>query len=194
MNEVQEKDLILKFLYNSTSPSTVEMISNISSQLGLEKARAEMLCSLIQDDGYIVYTHGPDGACKIKNKGRAFFEQGGYSQVERINQLQASNAQTKHELEIEQLRSVIATNTATVAAYNNQEKLNKRALYLTGASVLFIIVSTILQLCSKTDTELQGIKEQLRTTSQTLDSIRLSLKSSDSSMRIFLERSDTSRH
>lgn len=197
MSEAQEKDLILKFLYNSSSPSTVETISNIVSHLGLTNARVEMLCSLIKDDDYIVYTTGTDGACKIKNKGRSFFEQGGYSQLERINQLQTVNAETKHELEIQQLQSVIATNTATVAAYNNQEKLNKKALYLTGASVLFIIISTILQLSSKTDKELQGIKEQLQTTSRTLDSIHLSLKSSDSSMKTYLNHvnyQDTSRH
>lgn len=176
MSETQEKDLILSLLYNSTSPSAVETISNISSQLGLETKRAAMLCTLIQGDNYIVYTSGTDGAWKIKSKGRSFFEQGGYSQAERINQLQFVNAQTKHELEIQQLQSVIATNTATVSAYTNQEKLNKRALYLTGASVLFIIISTILQLCSKTDKELQGIKEQLQKTSGTLDSIRRSLK------------------
>lgn len=194
MSEVQEKDLILNFLYNSTEPSIVETISNICSQLKLEKLRAEMLCSLIQKDGYIVYSSGVDGACKISHNGRSFFEQGGYSQIERVSQLQTANAQTKHELEIQQLQSVIATNTATVSAYRNQEKLNKRTLLLTGASVLFIIVSTLLQLTSKTDKELQGIKEQLWSTSQILDSIRLTHKSSDSAMRKLLERPDTSQH
>lgn len=188
MTEAEEKDAILIFLNNTNNPTTVESISNIVSNLGMTKQRVEMLCTLIKDDEYIVYTHGPDGACKIKHKGRAFLEQGGYSQQERITELQKKKAETKEELEIQQLKSVIATNVATTSAYINQDKQNRRTLLLTAISVIFITISTILQLSSKTDNELHGIKEQLKETSKKLDSIQSSRKTLDSNMMIFFKQ------
>lgn len=151
MTEAEEKDAILDILANGQPPDNVVQISILSDRLKIDKSRVEMLCSLLKAEEYIVYHSGPDGACKIKHKGRAFLEQGGYKQQALLKALQEKKAQSKEELEIEQIRSVIATNVATVSAYANQEKLNRRSLLLTGISVLFIVVSTFFQVISKTD-------------------------------------------
>lgn len=193
MTEAQEKDAILDILRAMAENNNgVVTISQLNSMLeSFEQRRIEMLCNIMKEDNYIIYFPGPDGACKIKDRGILFFDNGGYTREENINALKTHNAITKEELEVQQLRSVILTNDATREALNSQNNYNRNSLILAGMSVLFIVVSTILQCTSSTDNELKGIREQLQKSTNTLDSIRNHLAALDTAKVIYLHGTPT---
>jgi hypothetical protein len=76
----------------------------------------------------------------------------------------------------EEAQSVIATNKATAASFENQKKFGDRSLLLAGVSTLFILGTIFLQLADKTPQRLKGIEEELQKTRQILDNLTLHMK------------------
>ena len=67
--------------------------------------------------------------------------------------------------------------------FKAQTKSNKWSRWLAGLSIMFIGITAALQWRDKTPTEVKDLKLQVQKSSQTLDSIRLSLKEINFSMK-----------
>ena len=184
MTQAEQKDLILNYLNKSKNRNKVESISSMVNDLGIEKQRIEMLCSLISKDENIVYTTGPDGACKMKHNGTAFLEQGGYAHVERMHTLATVKSQTKEDLEIQQLQSLIATNQATKNAYDIQKKQNRTSIRLVGAATIISLATLIKELLPQQPIIDRETKQLLQKQVQSQEHFQQSIQRIDSTFQI----------
>jgi hypothetical protein len=93
-------------------------------------------------------------------------------------------------LEREQIESGIQANKAVQQNTINQAAYNKYSFLLACVSSLFILITVLQEWTDTTSKEMQGLKQQMQKTAQSMDSIALSLKGLDSSMKkIAVERS-----
>lgn len=121
----------------------------------------------------------------ISFDGIQFYNKGGYEKHEERQLAERVFRKKKRALELKQIRSVIKTNEAVNNNIKTQERLTTVSLIIAAASTLFILGTILLQFFDKTPQRLEDIKTELQTTRKTLDSIALSHKSIDSSMKAF---------
>lgn len=185
MTEAQLKDKILSFLRDSQSPTKVENVAAIATYIDLDYEPTERLCVQIKDDKNIIHTYGANqtSACKIRHKGITFLERGGYEQQETIEQLRKGRAETKEDLEIQQLKSVIATNVATQNAYDTQRKQNRTSIILVATATILSLATLIKEFFPQPPQIDQQTKQLLQRQVVIQDSLQQNLRRMDSTFR-----------
>ena len=93
-----------------------------------------------------------------------------------------------------EVKRSIATNKFVIDNTRKQNRLTVASIVVAGASALFALGAIVAQLSDSTDKEVRLLREQLQTQSQIQEKMLQSQKGIDSSMKAFLQRSDTSRH
>ena len=163
---------------------------------------------LIQLDyeGYIVNRNTPDTAISNRNyiisgKGLRLIDNGGFVGLEAEKHRKEEEAKQRQTLEQKQIETGIATNESSIATNKfvidntrKQNRLTVASIVVAGASALFALGAIVAQLSDSTDKEVRLLREQLQTQSQIQEKMLQSQKGIDSSMKAFLQRSDTSRH
>lgn len=126
-----------------------------------------------------------------------FIADGGYKGMcERANE-RLSKLSQREQLEERQIESAINANNSTntlntVILPDNfafQKFIGRRTLWIGSISAVFILVTIVQNILSKTEEKLESISQQLQQTTKSLDSIHTSLEKINSSMK-----SDTAKH
>jgi hypothetical protein len=90
--------------------------------------------------------------------------------------------------------SVQKTNAFIIQNSKRQNRLTIASIIVAGASALFAFGAMYTTLNDTTSEELKSLRLQLQKQSQVQEQMQQSQKGIDSSMKIFLERQDSSRH
>jgi hypothetical protein len=101
-------------------------------------------------------TYGNRNFYQLTFDGKFLIQNGGYEK-------KLSQEEELKELNKQQINSVIATNTF-------QKKFGNRSLLLAAVPIIFIVISTWLQVIDKSEEELKGMKLQFQQLNNTIDS------------------------
>lgn len=139
-----------------------------------------------------------DTMIRLTTKGWTFI---GFEQQRQKELLEKQKEDERHSLELKQLQSVIETNNSVKRTNDFILKNSKRQNKLTASSIIVAVASALFAfgamyatLKDTTAEELKSLRQQLQKQSQVQVQMQQSQKGIDSSMKIFLERSDTSHH
>ncbi len=139
-----------------------------------------------------------DTMIRLTTKGWAFI---GFEQQRQKELLEKQKEDEKHTLEVNQLRSVIETNNSVQRTNDfildnsrRQNKLTVSSIIVAAASALFAFGAMYATLKDTTAEELKSLRQQLQKQSQVQEQMQQSQKGVDSSMKVFLQRSDTAHH
>lgn len=182
MPEAKLKDEILTFLKDSKSPNRVVKVADIASHLRIKHINAEMYCSQLGKQGYVVYTQSGDDSslCTIRQDGIHFLESGGFTQEEELRILQGKVFQTRADLEEQQIKSVIATNKSTRKAYYYQRRQNKISIRLVAAATILSLATLIKEFWPQQPIIDKETRQILQRQAISQDSLQQTLRRMDS--------------
>lgn len=175
-------DKILDMLTREGSPGYV-MGSSLYSELGGKQNKSinQALSRLTEIDKYVNYKGGDH--YYLSGTGQNFVNQGKYKGLCEREKERISKLSEKEKLEIDQLKSIIATNKAVQDNFKSQNITNNISIGVGTLSLIFIGLSTYYQATDRTPIEIQKLKEEVKETQKKLQTIQSSLEGINSSIQ-----------
>ncbi len=201
MAQPKQLDKLLSIFYKEFKPYNIKEIDNILQADG-EQIKKETLHVLIRKliaDKYL--DRFGETLYQISFDGVQFHEYGGYKKEFFDKKFKEMAEHERDRLEKQQIKSIIATNKSVEATNEfaiangwRQNRLTIASIIVAGASALFALGAMYATLKDTTSEELKSLRQQLQKQSQVQEQMQQSQKGIDSSMKVFLQRSDTVHH
>lgn len=175
-------DKILDMLTREGSPGYV-MAGNLYPVFGGKQNKYinQALSRLVEVDKY-VDKRGTDHYY-LSGTGQDFVNQGKYKGLCEREKERISKLSEKEKLEIDQLKSIIATNKSVQENFKSQNITTYISIGVGVLSLIFIGLSTYYQATDRTPTEVQKLKEEVKETQKKLQTIQSSLEGINSSIQ-----------